>query len=486
MNNMVWTGLKRYWYLPVFAAAHALIFIVLFQSSVYNNSALVNDVRVFQDYANRLFTGSLLYKDFIIEYPPLAIVFFAIPRFFASAYTGYHTAFIVQILFFDLLGLYLLSRISLRLGFRPVIILAVYTVLIFAAGPMLIFRYDLIPAIITLASIYFFLRGNYNTAWALLAVGILAKVYPIVIAPVYLVYLLSRRDFRHAGWGIASAAGIGLAVLLPALLISTHGFISSISLQLNRGLHAETTYATVLLVGKIMGLNSFRIGVIGPTPLSVNLQGGLPDVLARIAPAITFVVLALILFLFWRRDRADRKLADGGIAAWRDVVNFSFLAVLGFLLTNSVFSPQFLIWLVPLAALVNRPARYVAFAWLAVAFSASYYFFPVHYNEFMAEGRVEIFVLLARNSALLLLALVFALWQPRPAAVPHLETARFKLQPYAAVIIFVLFLGTVFGVQLYWNKNVPVQSSIQPRFNSNGGFPQGGLQNLPGGSRPGR
>jgi len=391
------------------------------------------------------------YRDFAAEYPPLALTFFTLPRLFASTLAAYHTAFALEILAFDLIGIFLILKLSRQLGINSIVTLLIYTAIIIAIGPIIIFRFDLIPAVLTLAAIFAFSDRKYWLAWALLAVAVMTKIYPVVIAPVFLLYHLSRKQYRAVGWGVASF-GITLAVIAAAgLILSPSGFWNSFTLQAHRGLHVESVYASFVLVGESLGLTTVDIRTTGPTPLSVDAVSSQATILAQIAPLFIVAILLFIYWRFYRRQQTDTP-ASGGRTEISGVLNYSFLAVLGFMLTSSVFSPQFLLWLCPLIPLViGQRWRHTTWIIFIAASIITYYIYPLHYNEFIRGSTSLAWMLFSRN--ILLLGLLFWLIEWRQS-VPLLQSSRFKYLPIGAAAVLVLLMGSVLYAQFGLHINI--------------------------------
>jgi uncharacterized membrane protein len=250
MNTIGSNMLKRNWQLIAVITVHGLILLVLFRSGIYHNSTMEHDISLFFNYSSRILNGAIPYQDFTVEYPPLAFIFFTLPHLAASTLGSFHLAFAVEIFIFDVIGLVILHKLSRDLKLNPVITMAVYTALLLAVGPILIYRFDLIPAVITLASIYAFTRKRHKLAWIFLAIAVFTKVYPAVIAPLFLVQQLSHRQYRKAIWGIGTFVITTAIIVIPCLILSTSGFVNSFTMQMQRGLHAETTYSSFLLLGQ--------------------------------------------------------------------------------------------------------------------------------------------------------------------------------------------------------------------------------------------
>ena len=458
--------LKRHWPLFLLGAVHAFFILWLFSSSIYQNGHMMNDINLFFKYASKVLDGSLPYRDFTIEYPPLALLFFTLPRLAAASAEAYRFAFAVEVLLFDLLGLVLSYALAQRLNINRRVTISIYTILLLAAGPIIIYRFDIFPAVLVLASLYFFSKQKYATSWAILAVAALTKLYPAVIAPIYLIYQLKNRKYRETIYGIVGFAVTTAAIIIPALLISPGGFLNSFTMQMNRGLHVEYTWSSFLLLAQNLGLTHASIRPTGPTPLSINLTSPTADMLARISPLIILSVLLLIYVLFFLRIRREQAADQSGISP---VVNFSFLAVLGFLLSGNIFSPQFIIWLFPLAPLVTGRWRHFPWVFVLAACMLTYYLYPTHYNSFTGGDRGMVYVLLSRNLALMAAAVFLAI--PGKADTAKAFFSRFHFRKWMAYATLVLLAVIIFGLQLLFNINADA-----------GGRGPGGM---PGGRDPG-
>jgi uncharacterized membrane protein len=397
------TTLKQNWPMIALLAIHGLILLFLFRNGIYHDShaMLQHDISVFFDYSSQIVHGAIPYRDFTVEYPPLAFIFLVLPRLAASTLSTFQLTFAVEIYVFDAIGMFILSRLSRDLKISPVATLLIYTALVLAVGPIIIYRFDLVPAVIVLASIYAFTRNKYKIAWMILAVAVLTKLYPAVVAPIFLIYQLSHRQYRKATWGIGVFAITTVIIVIPCLVLSASGFVDFFTMQVQRGLHSDTEYASLLLLGQTLGLIQVDIRLVGPMPLSVNVFSRLAGFLSRVALPVMIVSLAVLYFIFFRRSR-DPLQTDDDRGDMSTMITFAFLAVLVLMLTNKVLSPQFIIWLFPLVPLVTRRWRHVP--WLVfTAVCLLNFYLCANYFAFMRESLRMICVLLARNILLVIL-----------------------------------------------------------------------------------
>ena len=171
-------------------------------------------------------------------------------------------------------------------------------------------------------------------------------------------------------------------LVVPWVALSPGGVWDSLHSQIGRALHTESLGASVLLVADRLGLYDATVVRAAPA-VSRDLAGGLPDALAT-ASAVLAVVAALAPALVALRRRVEPGLLFAA-------------SVAGFLAFTKVLSPQYLVWLIPLAPFGGVAAAVLLVAALALA--QSWYF---HYHDLWAVGP-QVWTLLARNLVLVAL-----------------------------------------------------------------------------------
>jgi hypothetical protein len=90
-------------------------------------------------------------------------------------------------------------------------------------------------------------------------------------------------------------------------------------------------------------------------------------------------------------------------------LQYTALAVIVFMLTNKVFSAQYLIWLCPLLPLIAGGRRYLVLALFVVAAALTQYVFPYNYKGFELGESLPVFILAVRNLLLVATAILIAL-----------------------------------------------------------------------------
>jgi hypothetical protein len=162
-----------------------------------------------------------------------------------------------------------------------------------------------------------------------------------------------------------------------------------------RGLQVESLYSSLLLIGKLFG-GSAAINR-GHGAFELNAAG------ASIGAAFALPLIGLLIigvyFIFWR-VLSHRKRADHPDYLIKTILS----CLLIFVVFNKVLSPQYLLWLFPLAVLVAPLSgfnkAYLA-CWLSVA-AVTATLFPYNYVSLLELHALGIILLFVRNIALLI------------------------------------------------------------------------------------
>ena len=344
---------------PLFLAACAVPDGGLFRAARFR------DVHVYQGYAEKLLHGALPYRDVFVEYPPGAFAVFMPPTAFGA---GHYNAVFKTLMALCGIGTILLVALLLsELGasrrrlYVSVGLLALAPV---ALGPISLNTYDAWPALLTVLALYLLLRGRDLLAGGVLGLAVSAKVYPLVLVPLAGIYVWRRAGPRRVGLALAVFAAVILVVVLPFAAYDAHGVVSSFRSQAERGLQVESFGASVLLMADRLGL--YHAHVVETTGVAGrNLSGSLPDAVAT-ATLVLEALAVLAVWLLYARARDLRGRLPLAFAA----------AVAGFLAFTKVFSPQYLVWLVPLVVAVGEAISLVLVAVSLVL--AQVWFFHYH------------------------------------------------------------------------------------------------------------
>ena len=359
--------------------------------------------------AQQILDGQIPYHDFASEYPPLALLSFLLPGLLFHTTVAYSWAFAAELLLFDVLVLFLIADLASSLKISVRNSLAVYTLLILATGPILVCRYDILPAMLVLLALWAFIKGRNNLAWAATALGFAAKLYPVIIIPLFIIYQIKNRQYGQLLKGGAVFLIVLLVLSLPWLIIDAPGFWQSLTYHFERGLHSESTYGTVLLAGQVLGMTKVE-GAL--TYGSWNLSSPLAESLAKISLFISAGILIIVYGLFTGRLQKDAKEGMEKIMSKPGAVRliqYATLAVIVFMLTNKVFSAQYLIWLCPLLPLISGGRRYLIMALFLVAAALTQYVYPYNYIGFELGESLPVLILTVRNLLLVAIAVLMVL-----------------------------------------------------------------------------
>lgn len=214
-----------------------------------------------------------------------------------------------------------------------------------AASPVLIFQiftnFDALATGFAMAGLLAWARRRPMLAGVLIGLGAAAKLYPLLFLGPML--LLGIRTGRLRAWGRTAAAAVvtWLLVNLPVLVFFPRGWSEFFRLNTRRGDDMDSLYNVVKSFTGWRGFDP-KLGFWQP-----------PTVLNTVVAVLFVTCCAAIAFIILTAPRRPR------------VAQVVFLVVAAFLLTNKVWSPQFSLWLVPLAVLA-LPHRRVLLAWMTI------------------------------------------------------------------------------------------------------------------------
>jgi Glycosyltransferase family 87 len=236
-----------------------------------------------------------------------------------------------------------------------------------ALGPVVLSRFDLWPAALTIGALAALVAERRRLAFAFLGTAVAAKVYPAVVVPLAFAYVWRRRGRRDALVCAAVGLGVVAAWLVPFAAAAPDGVWSSLSGQARRPLQIESLGASVLLAARqLWGYGISGISSHG----SDNLTGRLPDALATVQAVLVGVVLVAIWTAFVR-----------GPATRDRLLRYSAAAICAFVALGKVLSPQYLIWLIPLIPLVRGRRGLAAAGLFLAALVLTQLWFPSRYIE---------------------------------------------------------------------------------------------------------
>jgi hypothetical protein len=371
------------------------------------------DTREYAKYARYIVNRGLFpYRDFSVEYPPLSLPVFVIPRLLAgNSFSGYMTVFELMMAACGMItaGLtaFLLAaqRVSTRQLACGVALIALSPVLL---GAVMLSRYDLFPTALTIGALAAFYFDRKWSGFVLLALGTAAKAFPAVILPLALIYIWRREGRRAALIGLGVFAGVTLVCFLPFLLVAPHGVWWAIHGQTNRPLQLESVGAALFLAAhQLVGVHlSYYF-----THNSDNLDGHIPMTFAGVMSVLQVVSLVAVWVIYARGPATRSRLFTASAAA-----------VCAFIVFDRVLSPQYLIWLAPLVAVLRGRRGLAAMGLLACAMSMTQIYYPLHFAPLKTFQPLESWAVVGRDLVLCALFATLAwpdrglAWSGRPLA----------------------------------------------------------------------
>ena len=214
-----------------------------------------------------------------------------------------------------------------------------------AASPILIFQaftnFDALAMALATGALLAWARRRPTLAGVLLGMGVAAKLYPALLLLPLLLLAVRTGRLADAARTAAVAVLTWFAINAPVMLMYPRGWSEFFRLNTRRTADMDSLYNVV---------KSFT-GWQGFDP---NLGFWQPPVVLNAVVAVAFLAccagIAYIALTAPRRPRLPQ---------------LAFLVVAAFLLVNKVWSPQFSLWLVPLAVLA-LPHRRILLIWMTI------------------------------------------------------------------------------------------------------------------------
>ncbi len=255
---------------------------------------------------------------------------------------------------------YYLATMALQLGLFMLLLVAVsltvrrrpWDGLLVALAPSVLLaatiNWDMLAIALTAGSMLAWSRRRPVLSGVLLGLGVAAKFYPLLLLGPLLVLAWRRRRLVDAARATAAAAVTWLVVNVPVALAEPTGWGYFFDYSAVRG----------------ADFGSFWLAL---SHLGLGVDADLINILALLAFLILCLGIAALILL----ARVPPRFAS-----------VAFLVVAAFLVTNKVYSPQFVLWLLPLAVLA-RPRWRDFLVWQAaeVAYFVAIWWYLVGLTE---------------------------------------------------------------------------------------------------------
>jgi uncharacterized membrane protein len=374
----------------------------------------VNDLTVYRSYAELFLDGRLPYRDVAFEYPPLTAPLLTLPGLVGTGYDEYRLAFAGLALALAAGLVLLCGALAERTGGDPRRAMLAIAVAPLLTGAMIRNHFDIAPVVLVCGALLALVAARPRLGFALLGAGAVTKIFPVVVVPVAVAWLLGRGERRAALEGLGAFAATVGVVSVAALALSPGGYADSFEYHLDRPVQVESVPAIGLIALDTLGAGEAEVVDVFK---SQGLEHPASDVLLALALAVMLGALAG--FALGARGRPDA----------RGLVLASLGAVAAFAALGKVLSPQFLVWVLPLGALALAWRMHALAGIIAAATVLTLVEFPARYFDYVARESFPVALVVTRD-ALLLAAVAVALWSlrsPAPAAARSTWPARRRL-----------------------------------------------------------
>ncbi|MFC7305965.1 glycosyltransferase family 87 protein [Streptomyces monticola] len=210
-------------------------------------------------------------------------------------------------------------------------------------------NWDLLAIALTAAAMLMWSRGRALAFGVLLGLATAAKLYPVLLLGPLLVLCWRAGKWREFGAAAAGTAVSWLVVNLPVMLMAPEGWKKFYTFSQERG----TDFGSIWLILQQRMDSPFDTDTV--------------NTLATVLMALACLAIGALALTAPRRPR---------------FAQLALLVVAAFILTNKVYSPQYVLWLIPLAALARPRWRdfliwqacevmYFLGIWLYLAYTTS-------------------------------------------------------------------------------------------------------------------
>lgn len=288
----------------------------------------------------RLDVGAVPYRDTAVEYPVLTGGFMLLTADLTRGVHAIDTQWREVVIFgaltallLSLCGLITTAGVAQAAGRRP------YDAAIFALSPLLVLHaftnWDLLAMGLTSGALWAWARRKPVLAGTLIGLGTAAKLYPIFLFVAIIILAIRTRRYAPALWSAVAAIAVWAMVNVPIALAYYPGWSKFYRFSIDRPAERSTVWA----MARTVWTGSVR---------SSDAPYWQPP-----GAAVAFMLIGAIIAVVWIGLRAPAK---------PRLAQLVFLALLAFLLTTKVWSPQYSLWLVPIIALA-RPRWRITLIW---------------------------------------------------------------------------------------------------------------------------
>ena len=267
------------------------------------------------------------------EYPFPVIGLLGLPWLVAgSSDLGYAVLFVALMLVVDAAYTWLLVR---RAGGRQDAAVTLWLAAGPLMGPLAVTRFDIVPGVLAGAAVLL-VATRPRTAATFVAIGAALKLWPAILLPA----LAAPRATR---WRVVAAAVVA-GLVIVGVSVGVGGLdrlLSPLTWQGDRGLQIESVAALPLMVLWSVAHDPW---VVDFTRFITSEIAGPGDRVLIVAATVATVAAVVFMGVLWVRAWLRGRTVDAETVGWLMLTSVGLLIV-----TNKVFSPQYLLWLSPIA-----------------------------------------------------------------------------------------------------------------------------------------
>ena len=322
-----------------------------------------------------------------VEYPPLTLLPFSLALLVPLSYYQLAIAFIMA------LAAVFIHWLLLQYGPRGAALAFTLSLLVGALGTAQR-RFDLLPAALTLICVIAAERKHWTSAYIVLAFGVLLKIYPILLLPALFMaeqrflgrlptptHKFSFQLLPQQVWNTAQIVrkwywnnmllclGIILGITSIFAFLNFQGAVlNQIIYFFGRPVQVETMEGTLLWLGQGLGFPLTIVENFG----SLNMSSALDSIVSLLGTIGMIAGYLYIIIMQWRGKF--------------DMTQAVLAILLVSIITGKVFSPQYLIWLMPLLAYAGAFDAFWIICWGVVS-SLTTYTLVILYTKPLANIR---------------------------------------------------------------------------------------------------